>query len=367
DTKNIFIYDSLNNETLHKQHELFLKKLFPIYDFEKNPVKFAKIQRQPNCNDCGVFAIAFATSLLFNLKPDRVTYNHKLTRLHLIKILQTNIIEHFPQNLQYAHPQKVLPIEVMRAREAEALRLQTIRRLTKSHDNCAVKMLQNITKEITLSQNSKNNPNIKRCLKQNLDEQNLENKRAKRRCQYRNYIKYYNPVAIENIFNKLDINNHIEKRLKAERIIRRCMQIRDSYIRDMYKIVVLLKRKSEVCLILATKCKTIDEKLIAFCGKSKHTALFENYFINGTYRNISSSQVLAMNMKGQVTNVLPLIEAQAKKVWLYDDNVCKIDPFLMLRPGGLHDFLVSRSLNRVNVETGREKKMRKLTVTGRRA
>jgi len=26
-----------------------------------------------------------------------------------------------------------------------------------------------------------------------------------------NYIKYYNPVAIENIFNKLDIKNNAEK------------------------------------------------------------------------------------------------------------------------------------------------------------
>ncbi|KYN05738.1 hypothetical protein ALC62_03324 [Cyphomyrmex costatus] len=114
----------------------------------------------------------------------------------------------------------------------------------------------------------------------------------------KNYIKYNNPAAIENIFNKLDIKNHVEKRLEAERIVRRCTQIRDSYVRDMYKILALLKKKSEVCLSLATKCKTIDEKLCAFCGKSKHTASFENYFIDDTYRNIPSSQILVMNMEG---------------------------------------------------------------------
>jgi len=38
DRKNIFIYDSLNNKTLHKHHEQFLKKLFPTFDFDKNPV-----------------------------------------------------------------------------------------------------------------------------------------------------------------------------------------------------------------------------------------------------------------------------------------------------------------------------------------
>jgi len=51
-----------------------LKRLFPTYDFDKNPVKFPTVQRQPNYSDCGVFAIVFATSLLFNIKPDKVKY-----------------------------------------------------------------------------------------------------------------------------------------------------------------------------------------------------------------------------------------------------------------------------------------------------
>jgi len=49
-----------------------LKRLFPTYDFDKSPVKFPIVQRQPNYSDCGVFAIVFATSLLFNNKPDKV-------------------------------------------------------------------------------------------------------------------------------------------------------------------------------------------------------------------------------------------------------------------------------------------------------
>jgi len=68
-TKYIFIYDSLNSKRLHKHHEQFLKRLFPTYDFEKCLVKFPTVQQQPNGNDCGVFAIAFAISLLIlNLK-----------------------------------------------------------------------------------------------------------------------------------------------------------------------------------------------------------------------------------------------------------------------------------------------------------
>ena len=59
DRKNIFIYDSLNNKRLEKDHEQFLKKLFPSYDFIQNSVQFPTVQQQPNGSDCGVFAIVF--------------------------------------------------------------------------------------------------------------------------------------------------------------------------------------------------------------------------------------------------------------------------------------------------------------------
>jgi len=111
---------------LHKHYEQFLKRLFPSYEFEKNPVKFPTVQHQPNYNDCGVFAIAFATSLLFNIKPDKVKYEHKLMRPHLIQMLETNIIQHFPQNPQYV-VQKILPLIVLKVREVEAIRKRTKR------------------------------------------------------------------------------------------------------------------------------------------------------------------------------------------------------------------------------------------------
>jgi len=73
-----------------------------------------------------------------------------------------------------------------------------------------------------------------------------------------------------------------------------CMHIRNSYIRNMYKILALSKKKSEVCLSLATnnKCKTVGDKLDAFCGKSRHTYLSENYLIDSSYRNITLSEPL---------------------------------------------------------------------------
>ena len=47
-------------------------------------------------------------------------------RLHLLKIFETNVIEHFPQDLQYIS-QKVFPLTVIKAREAEAIRIRTKR------------------------------------------------------------------------------------------------------------------------------------------------------------------------------------------------------------------------------------------------
>ena len=56
------------------------------------------------------------------------------------------------------------------------------------------------------------------------------------------------------------LKNHIERRLEAKRIVCHCIQIRVIRV-NMHKILALLKKKSEVCLSLATKCKIIDEKL----------------------------------------------------------------------------------------------------------
>jgi len=65
------------------------------------------------------------------------------------------------------------------------------------------------------------------------------------------------------------------------------MHIQNSYVRNIYKILTLLKKKSEVCLSLANddKCKTIEDKLSAFCDKSRHTASSENYFIDAKPRS----------------------------------------------------------------------------------
>jgi hypothetical protein len=117
----------LNIKKLHSDHEKFLRGLFPTYPFHVRPVKFPIVQYQPNGNDCDVFAIAFAISLLFNIKPEKVRYDQSLMRSHLIQIFESNMIEHFPQDLNYDASQKVFPLAIIQKREAVATRVRMIR------------------------------------------------------------------------------------------------------------------------------------------------------------------------------------------------------------------------------------------------
>jgi len=165
---------------------------------------------------------------------------------------------------------------------------------------------------------------------------NVANKIIKKyqnfRCQ-NSTIKFHNSLRIilKNIFKKLNIKNQIEKQLEAEKIIRWCMHIRNNYIRNMYNVLAVLKKKSEICLTLVSKCCGIDEELDALCGISRHTASSENYFVDSTYRNTILKESLVMNMEGQLLNVLPLITAQAKKSWSCS-ALCKTDnPVLIER------------------------------------
>ena len=99
--RRVYIYDSLNSSKLHSHHKIFLDKLYPFFNkhdgaIDEEFIEFPRVQTQPNGRDCGVFAIAFAVSLLFKILPDKVTYTHALMRQHLIKMFQSNRIEHFP-------------------------------------------------------------------------------------------------------------------------------------------------------------------------------------------------------------------------------------------------------------------------------
>ena len=95
------VYDSLAATNLHfditKQIAAFLYCQTPELVVDVVPV-----QQQLNGVDCGVFAIAFATSLAFNEDPCAITFDSELIRPHLIKCLQEERMRPFPRKSKRA-------------------------------------------------------------------------------------------------------------------------------------------------------------------------------------------------------------------------------------------------------------------------
>ena len=62
----------------------------------KITLNFQDVQRQSGSNDCGAFAVAFATALCSGCHPGKCFYDQKQMRQHLMKCLQNGYMEQFP-------------------------------------------------------------------------------------------------------------------------------------------------------------------------------------------------------------------------------------------------------------------------------
>ena len=60
-------------------------------------VNAMSVQQQPNVFDCGIFAIAFATDLLYGNSPSNVSCEHEKIRKHLSICLQQSSFTSFPR------------------------------------------------------------------------------------------------------------------------------------------------------------------------------------------------------------------------------------------------------------------------------
>ena len=72
DERRVHIYDSFNSSKLHSHHKTFLQELYPFLNkrdgtIDEEFIEFPRVHAEPNTRDCGVFAIAFAVSLLFKI------------------------------------------------------------------------------------------------------------------------------------------------------------------------------------------------------------------------------------------------------------------------------------------------------------
>ena len=87
------VYDSLFNSVINEDIEEQCKNLLGG-DFQKLSV--VPVQQQNNGSDCGVFSIAYATSLVFKEAPETIQYDIAEMRTHLSRCLKTGILEPFP-------------------------------------------------------------------------------------------------------------------------------------------------------------------------------------------------------------------------------------------------------------------------------
>lgn len=90
------LYDSLfTGVTLTTKQQI--AALLHVEDAECIDVKIMPVEQQTNSTDCGVYAIAFATSLCHGVDPSTIKFNRRAIRSHLWKCMEGgNSIEMFP-------------------------------------------------------------------------------------------------------------------------------------------------------------------------------------------------------------------------------------------------------------------------------
>ena len=91
----VYLYDSLQKESLNKNLVKQIARLRKSEDAELRIISKA-VQQQGNGYDCGIFAIAFATDIAYNHKPEQRTYNQSVMRKHLLAQLENETMTPFP-------------------------------------------------------------------------------------------------------------------------------------------------------------------------------------------------------------------------------------------------------------------------------
>ena len=87
------LFDSLYHDIISQEVEDQVKDLLAD-SFQK--LEYTPCQQQTNGSDCGVFAIAFATSLVLGSTPQDMTYDIAKMRPHLVTCLRAGALTQFP-------------------------------------------------------------------------------------------------------------------------------------------------------------------------------------------------------------------------------------------------------------------------------
>ena len=87
------LFDSLYHDIISQEVEDQVKYLLAD-SFQK--LQYAPCQQQTNGRDCGIFAIAFATSLVLGSTPQDMTFDIAKLRPHLVACLRAGAMTQFP-------------------------------------------------------------------------------------------------------------------------------------------------------------------------------------------------------------------------------------------------------------------------------
>lgn len=90
----IHVYDSINQHSLHADHEKYLRHLFPNIDNLK--IVFENVENQDNPYDYGIFAIAFVISIINDICPCNLKFSQSEMRKHLLNLFDNFTLEMFP-------------------------------------------------------------------------------------------------------------------------------------------------------------------------------------------------------------------------------------------------------------------------------
>jgi len=93
----INVYDSLPNCALYSNMKRQIATILFLADQKMITVNFVDVQIQGNGSDCGVYALAFVTSLCCGEDPAKINYASPMSREHLYKCLENQKMTSFPQ------------------------------------------------------------------------------------------------------------------------------------------------------------------------------------------------------------------------------------------------------------------------------
>ncbi len=88
------LYDSLYNNVVAGEIESQVINLMGPNVY--SGMQVIPVQQQQNGSDCGIFAAAFATSILHHIPPETVQFDTSKLRKHLCECLKSGIMERFP-------------------------------------------------------------------------------------------------------------------------------------------------------------------------------------------------------------------------------------------------------------------------------